>query len=80
MSNASPVPRSVRADAAVDDRLYLIKNVSRLTATYQIRLLTYTCTQEGKKLVLMVPNQCRFDESLDRLIALCPSVILRQEM
>lgn len=62
------VARGARPDAEVDNRMYLIKNVSELRATYQIRLLLYRAVQTGSKLVLDVPKACKFSESLKSLI------------
>jgi hypothetical protein len=73
------VPRSTRADAVQLDRLYLIKNVMTLRATYQIRLLTYRAVTEGLKLVLKVPHVCKFDRSLLELIRKTGNVILRED-
>jgi hypothetical protein len=71
--------RSTRADAAQLDRLYLIKNVKTLRATYQIRLLAYRAVKEGLKLVLKVPQVCEFDRSLLDLISKTGNVILRED-
>lgn len=67
------------ADAENERGAFLIKNVSRLTATYQIRLLAYKCTKENKQLVLMVPAECIFESSLVQLMTICPA-ILREEL
>ncbi len=67
------------ADAENERGVFLVKNVRRLTATYQIRLLAFKCTQEGKPLVLMVPSECVFDSSLVQLMTICP-VISREPL
>ena len=54
------VPRGTRPDAETADKVNLIKNVSLLRATYQMRLLTFKALQTQKKLILKVPNSCRF--------------------
>ena len=64
---SSPLPRGTRPDAETPDRIHLIKNVSALRATYQVRLLALKASSEGKKLVLHVPAACRFDPSLAEL-------------
>jgi hypothetical protein len=61
------VARGTRADAEVLKKLYLIKRVSELRATYQIRLLTYRAVQEGKKLVIEVPKDCKIHRDLREL-------------
>jgi hypothetical protein len=48
----------------------LIKKVSRLRATYQVRLLAFKAETTGKKLILKVPTVCRFEPSLQRLMKL----------
>jgi hypothetical protein len=52
------VPRGTRADSVDHRYYYVIKNVPRLRATYQIRLLAYRASQHGKKLVISVPKTC----------------------
>lgn len=61
------VARGARPDAEANNRMYLIKNVSELRATYQIRLLLYRAVQEGTKLVLDVPKACKLSENLKAL-------------
>lgn len=72
------VPRSAMADAEKFNRLYLIKNVKMLRATYQIRLLAYRAVTENLKLVLRVPASCEFQPSLLELIKKTGSAILRE--
>jgi len=67
------------ADAEKFNRLYLIKNVMTLRATYQIRLLTYRAVTEGLKLVLKVPSACEFQPSLLELIKKTGNTILRED-
>jgi len=45
-------PRGSRPDAVSGDTMYLIKNVSRLRLTYQVRLLTYSASQSSGCLVI----------------------------
>ena len=73
------VPRSTMADAEKFNRLYLIKNVNSLRATYQIRLLAYRAVTEGLKLVLNVPSGCEFQPSLLELIKKTGNAILRED-
>jgi hypothetical protein len=74
------VPRSTMADAEKFNRLYLIKNVKKLRATYQIRMLTYRAVNEGLTLVLKVPFSCEFQPSLLRLVKKTGSVVLRENL
>lgn len=62
------VARGSRPDAEVNDKIYLIKRVSILHATYQIRLLTYFAATRNKKLILCLPEHCIYGESLKKLM------------
>lgn len=73
------VPRGTRADGEKFNRLYLIKNVQLLRATYQVRLLAFRAVTEGLKLVLKVPTSCEFDSSLSDLIKKTGNTILRED-
>ena len=73
------VARGTRPDAAKSNRLYLIKNVKVLRATYQIRLLAVKAETEGLKLVLVVPPACKYDRSLLDLINKTGQTILRED-
>lgn len=61
------VARGARADAEMNNRIFLIKNVSEMRATYQVRLLLYRATQEGAKLVLDLPKECKLSGNLKAL-------------
>lgn len=63
-STKHQTPRGARPDAERGDTYYLLKNVSRLLPTYQIRLLTFLAHERGKKLVIRVPRQAELDPSL----------------
>jgi len=69
------VPRGTRPDAETVDKVILIKRVSEMRATYQVRLLAYLASRQGKKLVIEVPNGCRIHPSLDDLKARSPGLI-----
>jgi hypothetical protein len=73
------VARGTRPDAAKSNRLYLIKNVKVLRATYQIRLLAFKAETEGLKLILVVPPACQYDQSLLDLINKTGQTILRED-
>lgn len=62
------VARGARADAEVGSTLYLLKKVSILHATYQVRLLAFRAQQEGKRLVIRVPSHFKAGPSLRALI------------
>lgn len=72
------VPRGAMADAEAFNRMYLIKNVSSLRATYQIRLLAFKAVETGQQLVLRVPHSCVFHSSLDELMASCGKRMTRE--
>lgn len=61
--------RGTRADAETVDKIYIIKNVSELRATYQIRLLLFKAVKHNKQLVFIVPEKCTFLPDLKDLIS-----------
>lgn len=58
------VARGARPDAEVNGKLYLIKNVSLMRLTYQIKLLTYLAQLRGKKLRVQLPAKTKVHPSL----------------
>src|SRR5262249_48104259 len=50
------VPRGTRPDAVSGQDRYLIKNVTRLRLTYQLRLATFMASQTGTRLHVRVPQ------------------------
>ena len=68
-------PRGTRPDAETDNKAILIKRVSGLRATYQIRLLAFLALQRGMTLVIEVPKECVIHKSLSDLIVQLPAVI-----
>jgi hypothetical protein len=78
--NSEPRPRGARPDAETPGSIHLVKNVSSLRATYQIRLLALRAAQAGKRLVLEVPRSCRFQPDLSGLAAAMPDVIRREDL
>ncbi|MBB6249426.1 hypothetical protein HDE80_004512 [Rhodanobacter sp. A1T4] len=72
------VARSAMPDAEAFNRMYLVKNVSRLRATYQIRLLAFKAVDKGIQLVLRVPETCVFDDSLIDLMKKCGKSVARE--
>jgi hypothetical protein len=74
------VPRGTRPDSETLDKIYLIKNVSTLRATYQIKLLAFKAVKSHKKLMLKVPKHCRFQDSLQEMIMLSGKNIKREDI
>ena len=62
------MPRGARADAEVDDKVYLIKNVSELRLTYQIKMLTYMAQTRNKMLIIRLPKEAKIHESLREFV------------
>ena len=62
------MPRGARADAEVGDKVYLIKNVSELRLTYQIKMLTYMSQTRNKKLIIRLPKAAKIHESLREFV------------
>jgi hypothetical protein len=58
------VARGARADAETPFKLFLLKNVSELRLTYQIRLLAFRAQQTNRKLVIQTPKHCKVHGSL----------------
>ncbi len=69
-------PRGARADAEQGNRIYLFKNVSKLHATYQIRLLAYRASKEGKKLIIQVPKHSEREDSLKEFMKANPGLVV----
>jgi hypothetical protein len=73
------VTRGTRADIVVANRLYLIKNVCVMHATYQVRLLAYRARLEGMTLVINLPAGCKIGPTLRRLRkALTGTIVLER--
>jgi hypothetical protein len=58
------VVRGARADAELNDTYFLLKNVSLLRLTYQIRLLAFRAKSQGRKLIIRVPTSCQVHPAL----------------
>jgi len=58
------VARTSRADKEVQNELHLVKFVSNLRLTYQIRLLLFSAVETQCVLVLHVPARCRLSPEL----------------
>lgn len=66
------VPRGTMPDAIANNRMYLVKYVSTLRATYQIRLLAFRAVSEGTKLIIIVPPHCKLQKDLVALRKMIP--------
>ncbi len=58
------VARGARADGEDHSFLYLIKNVSMLRLTYQIRLLTFRAFDTRRKLIIRIPEASKVHSTL----------------
>ncbi len=58
------VARGSLPDAEIGSRIYLLKKVSIMHATYQVRLLAYRALAMNGQLVIRVPTGCKVGESL----------------
>jgi len=74
------VARGTRPDAEILEGYLLIKPVSELRATYQIRLLAYRSIEKGKKLIIEVPKHCKVHPSLQDLVRVCGrTLVIRRD-
>ena len=73
-------PRGTRPDAETSEKIYLIKRVPTLRATYQVRLLLFLAAHRGKKLILRVPAACQFDDTLRGLLQARPAAAEREDL
>lgn len=62
------VARSSRPDAVSGSKAYLIKNVSCLRLTYQIRLLTFMASERGSTLIIRLPAAAKLSGDLQRFV------------
>ena len=69
------VARGVRADAESFDKFFLLKNVSKMRLTYQVRLLTFRASESKKKVIIQVPKQCKIHASLRDFVQEFPKAI-----
>jgi hypothetical protein len=61
---ADAIPRGTRPDAVTEEALYLIKNVTRLRLTNQIRLSTFMAIRRGLTVVIAIPRTCELSAPL----------------
>ena len=57
-------PRGALPDAEVGNKLFLIKNVEEIRATYQIKMLTFIAHERGMKVVVKIPKDAKVHPSL----------------
>ena len=69
------VPRGARADSETFDKIVLVKNVSTIRATYQVRLLVFKAVETGKKMVIFLPKYCQVDRTLRELAKEFPKTV-----
>jgi len=69
------VARGVLPDAQDSRRVCLVKKVTTLRPTYEVRLLTFLASEAGRKLVILVPRQFNPHPAFSRLAADFPKVI-----
>lgn len=60
----SQVPRAAFPDTESRDKILLLKNVSTLRLTYQIRLLTFRAVESARRLIIEVPKHCKIHPDL----------------
>ncbi|QYG08028.1 hypothetical protein [Janthinobacterium sp. PAMC25594] len=60
--------RGAKADAEVGDKVYLIKNVSQLRLTYQIKMLAYMAYERKLKLIIQLPKTAKIHDSLRNFV------------
>lgn len=61
-------PRGSMPDADSAKALYLLKNVSEMRLTYQVKLLAYMAQTKGKKLHIRLPSEATVHPGLREYI------------
>jgi hypothetical protein len=56
--------RGSRPDATDGPSWYLMKKVTHLRLTYQIKLLTFAAGESGARLIIRVPGGCQVSDAL----------------
>ncbi len=62
------VARGTRADVIDGGTWVLLKWVSELHLTYQIRLLTFAAAQQRARLFIQLPERCRLSAPLSEFV------------
>jgi hypothetical protein len=74
------VPRGSLPDAGDDSTWLLLKNVSTLRLTYQIRLLTFGAGETRRRLVIKVPRPCELSPDLKTFVRANKRVVKIEEV
>jgi hypothetical protein len=69
------VARGSRPDATVGSTAYIVKKVTRMRLTYQIRLLTFLAEEQRGRLVVRVPRGCALSPDLRTFVKRHASVL-----
>lgn len=72
------VARGSRPDAVSGSTAYLIKKVSQLRLTYQIRLLTFLAAERGSRLVIVMPKSSRLSPDLREFVNEHPALVIER--
>ena len=67
-NTSSQTARGTRPDGSFGSTLYLVKRVSLLRLTYQIRLLTMMAATQRGRLVIQIPKGARASRDLRAFI------------
>jgi hypothetical protein len=70
------VPRGARPDVVDGRDWILVKSVTHLRLTYQIRLLTFGAQQSGARLVIHVRVGCRLSRPLREFLSRFKGLVL----
>lgn len=69
------IARGALPDAEVNGVMYLLKKVTTLRATYQVRLLAFRAQNEGTRMVIRVPSNFVTHHSLRAFMKENPQLI-----
>jgi hypothetical protein len=67
--------RGARPDAEVNGKFYLIKNVSEMRLTDQIKILAYFAQLRAKRLIVQLPSQATVHSSLRDFVHSHPELV-----
>ena len=67
--------RGTLPDIVTDTQIHLLKNVSILHATYQVRLLAFLAQKREKQLVIHLPSTSTIGATLQALMTKFPGLI-----
>jgi hypothetical protein len=75
----SKLPQTLKADIVTSTHMYLIKHVSFLRLTHQIKMLLCHAYIQKKTLTLIIPTHCRLSNELTDFLNLHSSTFKTQE-